>query len=78
VPVIDAKERSPPKGAEPVEWRLLTSVPGEDFSHAWTVGQWDRARWEIELCFRVLKQGCQIEQVRLQTKPRWVNAIAVY
>jgi hypothetical protein len=32
----------------------------------------------IELFFRVLKQGCQIEQLRLQTKPRLVNAIAVY
>jgi Transposase Tn5 dimerisation domain len=32
----------------------------------------------IEVFFRVRKQGCQIEQLRLQTKPRVVNAIAVY
>src|SRR5262245_51840765 len=32
----------------------------------------------IELFFRVLKQGCQIEHLRLQTKPRLVNAIAIY
>jgi Transposase Tn5 dimerisation domain len=32
----------------------------------------------IEMFFRVLKQGCQIEQLRVQTKPRLVNALAVY
>jgi hypothetical protein len=26
----------------------------------------------------VLKQGCQIEQLRLQTDQRWVNAMALY
>jgi IS4 transposase len=78
VTVIYAKERRPPKGEEPVEWLLLTSLPVEDFPSACTVVQWYRGRWEIELFFRVLKQGCQIEQLRLQTKPRLVNAIAVY
>jgi hypothetical protein len=78
VTVLYAKEHRPPKGEEAVEWRLLTSVPGEDFPSACTIVQWYRGRWEIELFFRVLKQGCQIEQVRVQTKPRWVNALAVY
>ena len=78
VTVIYAKERRPPKGAEPVEWLLLTSLPVEDFPSACTAVQGDRGRWEIELFFRVLKQGCQIEQLRLQTKPRLVNALAVY
>src|SRR5437867_1347531 len=32
----------------------------------------------IEVFFRVLKQGCQIEQLRLQTPQRLVNAIAIY
>ena len=32
----------------------------------------------IEVFFRVLKQGCQIEQLRVQTKARLVNAIAIY
>ena len=78
VTVIYAKERRPPKGEEPVEWLLLTSLPVEDFPSACTVVQWYRGRWESELFFRVLKQGCQIEQLRVQTKPRLVNALAVY
>ena len=32
----------------------------------------------IEVFFRVLKQGCQVEQLRLQTEPRLVNALAIY
>jgi hypothetical protein len=61
-----------------VEWLLPTSLPVEDFPSAGTSVHWYRARWEIELFFRVLKQGCQIEQLRVQTKPRLVNALAVY
>ena len=78
VTVIYAKERRPPKGEKPIEWLLLTSLPVEDFPSACTVVQWYGDRWEIELFFRVFKQGCQVEQLRLQTKPRLVNAIAIY
>jgi len=78
VTVIYAKERRPPQGEEAVEWLLLTSLPVEDFPSACTIVHWYRGRWEIEVFFRVLKQGCQIEQLRLQTKPRLVNAIAIY
>jgi hypothetical protein len=34
--------------------------------------------YNIELFFRVLKQGCQIEQLRLQTDQRLLNAMALY
>lgn len=78
VTAIYATERRPPKGEEPVEWLLLTSLPVEDFRGACTVVQWYRARWEIALFFRVFKQGCQIERLRLATDHRLLNAIAVY
>jgi hypothetical protein len=71
-------ELKPPKGEEPIEWLLLTSVPVADFAGACTLVQWYRARWEIELFFRVLKQGCQIERLRLMTDHRLLNAIAIY
>jgi hypothetical protein len=75
---VYAIELKPPKGEEPIEWLLLTSVPVAGFSEACTVVQWYRARWEIELFFRVLKQGCQIERLRLETTPRLLNALAIY
>jgi hypothetical protein len=75
---VYAKELKPPKGEEPLEWLLLTSVPIEGFAGACTVVHWYRCRWEIELFFRVLKQGCQIERLRLETDHRLLNALAIY
>jgi hypothetical protein len=75
---VYAKELKPPKGEDPIEWLLLTSLPVEGFSGACTVVQWYRARWEIELFFRVLTQGCQVERLRLATAHRLLNALAVY
>jgi hypothetical protein len=78
VTAVYVKECRPPKGEDPSEGLLLTSLPVEDFASACTIVQWDRCRWEIAVFFRVLKQGCRIEQLRWQTKPRLVNAIAIY
>ena len=78
VSAIYAQEPSPPQGEEPIEWLLLTSLPATDFPRACTVVQWYRCRWEMELLFRVLKQGCTIEQLRVQTEQRLLNALAIY
>jgi len=78
VSAVYAKELSPPQAEQPVEWLLLRRLPVRDFASACTVGQWYRCRWDIELFFRVLKQGCQIEQVRVQTEQRLLNALAMY
>ena len=78
VSAVYAKEPSPPPGEAPVEWLLLTSLPVRDFARACTVVPWYRCRWEIALFFRVLKQGCQIEQVHGQTEQRLLNALALY
>ena len=37
---VYARERKPPKGEEPMEWLLLTSVPVTDFAGACLVMQW--------------------------------------
>jgi len=75
---VYTKELRPPKGEEAIEWLVLTSVPVAGFSAACTVVQWDRARGEIELFFRILKQGCQIERLRLETAHCLLNALAIY
>ena len=56
---------------------MLTSLPVADFPRACTVVQWYRCRGERELFFRGLKQGCQIEQLRVQTDQRLRNALAI-
>ena len=39
---------------------------------------WYRARWEIELFFDVLKVGCRVEKLQLDTKARIEKALALY
>jgi hypothetical protein len=78
VAAIYGQEGAPPPGEEAVEGRRLTSLPVLAFARACTVVKWYRCRWEIALFFRVRKQGCQIEPLRLQTVPRLLNAIAIY
>jgi hypothetical protein len=78
VSAVYAQEPSPPQGEEPIEWLLLTSVPVTDFPRACTVVQWYRCRWDMELFWGVLKQGCKIEQWRMQTAQRLLNALAIY
>jgi transposase Tn5 family protein len=78
VQAIYGLEESPPPGAEPLEWMLLTNLPVDDFKTAKLIIGWYRARWEIELYFRILKQGCRIEKLRLETPERLERCLAVY
>ena len=75
---VFAKEKSPPKGKTPIEWMLLTSLPVEDKRSADAIIGWYRCRWEIEIYFYTLKQGCLVERLRLETDKRLFNALAIY
>jgi hypothetical protein len=77
VSAVYAQEPSPPQGEEPIEWVLLTSLPVTDCPRACTVVQWYRCRWERARFCRVLKQGCQIEPLRMPTDQRLLNALAI-
>lgn len=51
----------------PIDWKLLTTHPIEDFSHALQMVEWYSSRWNIEQLFRLLKkQGFGLEQVELE------------
>ncbi|MFO1352313.1 MAG: IS4 family transposase [Gammaproteobacteria bacterium] len=78
VTALHVNEDQPPQGAAALEWMLLTNLVVEDFAAAETLIGWYRARWEIELYFRILKQGCQIEELRLETPERLEKCIAIY
>lgn len=78
VQAVYVKEEGPPPGAEPLEWMLLTNLPVDDFKTAKVILHWYRSRWEIELYFRILKQGCQIEKLRLETPERLERCLAIY
>ena len=74
---IQARELRPPKGAAPILWRLLTTLPVTRVEEACEKVGWYAQRWQIEVIHKVLKSGCKIEQRQLETAPRLERALAV-
>lgn len=78
VSLVQVCELDPPQGAEPIEWRLLTTHEVTDAAMAWRVVGWYRRRWIIEQFFRTLKQqGLQLEDSQVETAERLMKLTAV-
>lgn len=78
VNAVLVREEKPPAGVEPIEWLLLTSLPIGTLEEVQTVVEYYCCRWEIEIYFRVLKSGCGVEQLQLETAERFTACLAVY
>lgn len=59
-------EVDPPPAIQPVVWRLLTNRTASTLQEACELTDWYRARWEVEMFFLVLMEGCRVEQLQLQ------------
>jgi len=66
-----------PKGATPIQWLLLTSIPLTSAKQARKCLQWYCRRWRIEEWHRVLKSGCKILDHQNQTAPALLRIIAL-
>ena len=75
---VIARELDPPAGEEPIEWRLLTNREITTVEEAAELIDWYRARWEVEMFFDVLKNGCQVEELQLHTLERLEVALALF
>jgi hypothetical protein len=75
---IEVCEPDPPAGQEPVQWLLLTTWPVDDLAAAIEIIRWYTIRWLIERYHYVLKSGCRIEQLQLETAARLERALATY
>lgn len=73
-----ASEIDVPMGEEPVEWLLLTSLPVGTFESALLVVDYYLCRWQIEIYFKVIKSGCQIEKLQLEHIDRILCCLAIY
>jgi hypothetical protein len=71
-------EAAPPAGQEPLCWLLLTTLPVETFLQAQQCVRWYRYRWLIERYHFVLKSGCRLEDLQLETAARLERALATY
>jgi hypothetical protein len=78
VNAVLAREENPPPGVEPLEWVLTTSLPIDSFERAATVAAWYSVRWCIEVYFFVLKHGCQVDALQLETEDRQLPCLAIY
>jgi hypothetical protein len=76
--VVTATEIRAPEGVKPISWLLLTSLPISTDNEALHVIQWYLCRWQIEIFFRILKTGCKVENLGLQTVKRLKACLAMY
>jgi hypothetical protein len=75
--VIFGWEATPPPGATPVEWWLLTTEPIDTPDQVRQVVTWYRTRWLIEEFFKSLKTGCAYEQRQLESFETLLIALAL-
>ena len=68
----------PPADEDPLDWLLLTNLPVETAEQASETLSWYLCRWQIEVSFKVLKSGCRVEQLQLETRERLAPALAFY
>lgn len=73
-----AREFDAPAGVKPIEWHLLTNREATTLAQAIELIDWYRARWEIEILFNVLKNGCRVEALQLGSIERLERALALF
>ena len=78
VTCLIASEVDAPPGVKPVVWRLLTNREEPTLEAAVELVEWYRCRWEVEVLFLTLKEGCRVEAMQLSCVQRIERALAVY
>ena len=76
--LVEIAEIDAPAGAEPIHWRLLTTLAVTTASAALEIIESYRQRWRIEEYFRILKHsGMDLEQARLEGTHALLNLVAM-
>jgi hypothetical protein len=78
VHAVLAHEINVPHDEEPIKWLLLTSLPIGTAAQAIQVITWYLCRWQIEIFFKILKSGCGVEELQLQTVDRLKPCLSLY
>ena len=78
VQVVLAEEEHPPEGEKAISWLLLTTLPVNSFEDACQCLIRYSRRWVIERYNFVLKSGCRLEELQLETADRLERALATY
>ncbi|NES70158.1 MAG: IS4 family transposase, partial [Okeania sp. SIO2D1] len=75
---ILVKEVEAPTEIEPISWLLLTTLKITSIEDVNKYVQWYSYRWLIERYHYVLKSGCGMEKLQLETAQRLEMALATY
>lgn len=78
VTVVMAQELKPPIGEKPITWLLLTNLTVITIDQAIEKLEWYLCRWQIEIYFRILKSGCNVEKLQLECVQRLRPAVGMY
>lgn len=79
VSVVRVRETgSTPAGEEPIEWTILTTVPVHGLADAVRIVEAYAQRWKVERYHYVLKSGCGVEKLQLESAERIERALSLY
>jgi hypothetical protein len=79
VSVVRVRETgTTPQGEEPVEWMIITTVPVNTLARAREIVEAYAQRWKVERYHYVLKSGCRIEELQLESADGIERALAIY
>lgn len=77
VNLVLAEETNPPEGCEPIRWILATTLPISTPEEVQMIIESYCQRWQIEIFFKTLKSGCNIEKRLFEELSRLLNCLAV-
>lgn len=75
---VQVNEVHGPGDGTDVSWLLMTNLPIDSEQAILCVIDYYIARWTVEIYFRVLKTGCRVERIQLETMHRMKNCLAMY
>ena len=78
VRVVHVREKNPPEGCEPIDWKLITTEPIDEIADIEAIVDFYKARWLIEEFFKALKSGCAMEKRQLESLDAMLNALAIF
>lgn len=76
--VVEVTEDNPPDGVTPLHWRLLTTLPVATLAECGVVIDGYALRWLDERFHYVLKSGCRLEHLQLESAAGWQRATILY
>ena len=77
VNVVHVCEATPPDGQDPVEWKLVTTLPVTTAEEVAAVVDAYRQRWTIEEYFKALKTGCAFGTRQFESFHALTNTLAM-